>query len=92
MSFLFYWNYGLHSLRCGFCTKLEGHIIHSATCLLGLNQHTYVHSDRNLLELVFFFNFADLFSVVHVEYGVVRPAHCHSPFITDLLCQFNYLN
>jgi hypothetical protein len=60
---------------------LEGDVIHSSTCFLGLNQHNYPDSGSNLLDLVFS-KFFDL-SVDHAEHGLVQPDHFHSPLIID---------
>jgi hypothetical protein len=71
---------GLLSPNCQCYTKLKD-LIRSSTCFLGLNQHNYPDNGCNLLDLVFFSNFADL-SVDHPEHGPVPPDHFHN-FITD---------
>lgn len=49
----FDWDKGLPSPHCHYYTKLKGEAIHSATCLLGLNQHNRPDGGGNLLDLFF---------------------------------------
>jgi hypothetical protein len=60
---------------------LKGDAIHSATCLLGLNQHNLSVSGGNFLDLVFS-NFAGL-SLDHVQHGLVHSDPFHPPFIIE---------
>jgi hypothetical protein len=57
-------------------------MIHPATCFLDLNEHNYPDSGSHMLDLVYFFKFADL-SVDHATYGLVQCTHFNPPFITD---------
>jgi hypothetical protein len=80
----FDWNYGLPSPNCNFYTKLKGDLIHSATCFLGLNRHSYPDNGSNLLDIVFFSSDFAVLSVNHAEYGLLEPDHFHPPFIIDV--------
>jgi hypothetical protein len=68
----FDWDYCLPSPNSHFYTKINGDLIHSGICFLGLNQHKYPENGSNLLG--FFSNFVDL-SVEHAEYGPVQSDH-----------------
>jgi hypothetical protein len=48
------WNCGLPSPKCYLYTKLKEHLVHSATCFLGLNKKIIPYSGSNLLDLVIF--------------------------------------
>jgi hypothetical protein len=62
--------------------KLEGDVVHSAACYLGLSQHNLTIQNKNLLELVFA-NFSCV-NVTISNLDLVEPDALHPSLVIDL--------
>ena len=69
----FDWERGVSLPNCHFYPKLEGDAIYTSTCFLGCTQHP----DKD------FTNF-DHLSMWFADEGVLKPAACHPPIVTEI--------